>query len=134
MHVVDLCREKELPDVRKHRLRHERAAVLVANRIHARGHAARIESFDDLDQLDHRLAQARDLARIETVRLAHQRTGADEEVAESGARRDAAVAMVRRVAVGERSGVLPLAGVENTLPRNEDTIEDDHRRCLAVLA
>ena len=72
-------------------------------------------------------------AGIEAVRLAHQRAGADQQVAEAGARGDAGVAVVRRVAVGEMRRVLPLAGEEHALPGDEHAVEDAHAGRLAVL-
>ena len=79
----------------------------VGVRVDAGRDAAGVEALDDLDQLDHRLAQVVLLAGIEAVRLAHQRAGADQEVAEAGARGDAGVAVMRRVVVGQQRRVLP---------------------------
>ena len=132
VHLVDLVGEQQLADVREHRIRHHRRRRVDA-RVHARRDAARIEALDDRDQLDHLLAQMRLLPRIEAVRLAHQRAGADQEVAEAGAGGDAGVAMVRRVAVGQVGRVLPLAGKEDALPGDEDAVEDDDAGRLAVL-
>jgi len=101
VHVVDLRGQQQLADVGEHRLGHEVAGQPIGARIDARRHAAGIEALDDLDELDHRLAQAGLGARVQSIGLAHRRAGADQQVAEAGARADAGVAVVRGVAVGE---------------------------------
>ncbi len=61
-------------------LGHEAAAVRVGRAVDAGGHAAGEEALGDLDQLDHRLAQAADGAGVgKAVGLAHQRAGADQQ-------------------------------------------------------
>ena len=133
VHLVDLVGQEQLADVREHRVGRHRLRHRVGARIDAGRDAARVEALDDRDQLHHLLAQVRLLAGIEAVRLAHQRAGADQEVAEAGAGGDAGVAMMGRVAVGELGRVLPLAGEEDALPRDEDAVEDDDPGRLAVL-
>jgi hypothetical protein len=50
---------------------------------------------------------------VEAVGLGHQRAGADQQVAEAGARGDAGVAVVGGVGIGERRAVAPFAGEED---------------------
>ena len=134
VHVVDLRGQQQLADVGEHRVGHEGAAVRVGLAVHAGRDAARIEALGDLDQFHHLLAQVRLAPRVEAVGLAHQRAGADQQVAEARARGDAGLPVVRRIAVGEMAAVLPLARVEHVLPRHEHAVEQAHAGALAVLA
>src|SRR5262249_28152102 len=115
-------------------LRHERTAVFVLRCVDAGRDTAGVEPLGDLDQLHHRIAQIAPGAGIEAVRLAHERAGADQQVAEAGSRRDTAMTMVSCVAVGQHMAVLPVAGVEDALPGNEDPVEDYDGSRLPVLA
>ena len=65
--------------------------------------AAGEEALDDLDELDHGVADVAVALGIEAVRLDHQRAGADQQVAEAGARADAGMAVMRRVGGGEKA-------------------------------
>ncbi|MCY1226415.1 hypothetical protein D9M72_386440 [compost metagenome] len=134
VHVVDLRGQQQLADVAEHRVGHEDLAVVVGLAVDAGRHAAGKEALGDGDELDHLLAQVALLAGVEAVGLAHQRAGADQQVAEAGAGRDATVAVVRGVAVGQVARVLPFAGVEHALPRHEHAVEHAHAGALAVLA
>ncbi len=96
MHVVDLRRHEQLADIGKHRVGHDRAGR-VLHAIDGGGDAAGKEAFDDLDEIDHRIADMSVTIGIEPVRLDHQRAGADQQIAETGARADAGMAMMRRV-------------------------------------
>ncbi len=97
-------------------------------RVDRRRDAAGEEPFDDLDQVDHRVADMAVLVGIEAVRLDHQRAGADQQVAEAGTRADARMAVMRRVAGGEEAGLLVLAIGEHAIPRHEHVVEHDDAR------
>ena len=71
--------------------------------------------------------------RIEPVRFDHEDTGADQQIAETGARADATVAVVRRVRTREELRVFPFTGEEHLVPRHEHVVEDRDPGGLAVL-
>src|SRR3546814_17003942 len=73
----------------------------------------------------------RRIAGVKPIRLAHQDTGTDQEVAEAGPRRDAAMPMMRRIGRGQEARVLPFARHEDALPRHEHVVEHDDACRLA---
>ena len=74
------------------------------------------------------------MVEIDAVGLGDQRPGADQQVAEAGARRDAGVPVMRRVVVEDLARVLPLAGAEHALPGHEHALEQAHAGRLPVVA
>ena len=71
---------------------------------------------------------------VEAVRLGDEGASADEEISEAGARGDAGLPVMGRVAIGEEGGLLPFAGEEDALPRHEDVVEERHAGGLPELA
>ena len=134
VHVVNLRRQQQLADVGKHRLRHEVACQFVLGTVHAGGDTAGVKTFNDFDELHHRFTQAGCGAWLETVGFGHERARADQQITKAGARRNAAVAMVRGVAVREHAGMLPFTGIKNALPGDKDLVKNDHACALAVTA
>ena len=96
------------------------------------GDPAGIEALDDLDELDHGVADMIVPVGIETVGLDHQGAGADQEIAEAGARADAGMAVMGRVGGREKAALLVFAGEEDALMRHEDVVEHDDAGRLAV--
>ena len=131
MHVVNLGRQQKFSDVGEHGVRHHRAAG-VFQRIDGRRHAAGEKPFDDLDEIDHRIADMAVAVGIETIGLDHQRAGADQQIAEACARADTGMAMVRGIAGGQETGFLGLAVREHTIPRHEHVVELHDTGRLAV--
>ncbi len=131
LHVVDLRRQEELADVGEHGFGHD-VAGRVRHRVDGGGDAAGEEALDDLDQLDHGVADVRGALGADAVGFADQDAGADEEVAEPGACADAAVAVVVGIGRREVAAVPPFAGEEHPLPRHDDVVEVDDRRRLGV--
>ena len=70
--------------------------------------------------------------RVEAVRVDHERSCADEQVAEPSTGADARVPVMGGVGGGQRAANLGLAGEENTRPRHEDVVEDHHAGGLTV--
>ena len=89
--VVDLRGEQKLFDIGKDRVR-QMDARRVGLAVDRGRHAAGMETLDDLDQVDHRLSHAVRAVEIEAVRLRHQGACANQQIAKSGARRDAGMA------------------------------------------
>ncbi len=74
----------------------------------------------------------RDRFHVEPVRLAHQRAGADQQVAEPGACADTAVPVMGRIGRGEKLRMLPFARQKHPIPGHEDVVEDRDAGRLAV--
>ena len=134
VHVVDLRGQQQLADVAVHRVGHEGVAVFVLRCVDAGRHTTGVEAFGDFDEFHHRLAQVALLVGVEAVGFAHQRARPNQQIAETRARRNAAVAVVGGVAVGQHLAVFPLAGVEHPLPGHEHPVEHHHRCGLPVAA
>ena len=133
MHVIDLRRHQQLADVREHGIRRHRTAGLL-RAIHRCCHPARIETLDDLDQVDHGIAHPVRALEIDAVGFGHQRAGPDEEITEARTRRDARLSMLRCVVVENLAGAMPLAGAENAFPWNEYAVEHADTGRLSILA
>ena len=131
MHVVDLGREQQLADIGedgigRQRARGPRCAI-------DRGRdAAGVEALDDLDELDHGIADMAMAVGIEAVGLDHQSPRADQEIAEARPRPDAGMAVMGGIAGGEMAARLGLAGQEDPLMGNEDVVEQHDGHGLAV--
>jgi len=132
VHVVDFGGHKQLADIGEYRIGHYRAGRVL--RAVDRGcDAAGIEALGDGDQLDHRLADVPVAFRIEAVGLDHERTRADQEVAETRASTDAGMPMMRRIGRGQETALFRFAGQENPGVRDEHVVEDHDADGLAVL-
>ena len=90
-----------------------REAGLRHRAIDRRRHAARIEALGDPDEVDHRVAHAVRPVDVEPVGLDGERAGADQQVAEPGARGDAGVPVMCGVAREHVGGGAGLAGGEH---------------------
>ena len=133
VHVVDFRREQQLADIGEHRVRHDRAGR-VFHAIDRRGDAAGEKAFGNRDEFDHGVADVAVAFGVEPVRLDHQRAGADQQIAEAGARADAGMAVVGGVGRGEEAAFLVFAGQKHALVRHEHVVEDDDAGRLAVFA
>ena len=133
LHVVDLSREQEFPDVAEDTVRLDVPGP-VLQAVDRSRHTTGEEALDDLDELDHGVAHVPVERGIEAVRLVHEHAGSNQQVAETGARADAAVPVMRRVGRGEETRMLPLACEKNSLVRHEDVVEEHYARRLPVLA
>ncbi len=131
VHVVDLGREQKLADVGEHHIGRDRAGR-VPGAVDRGRHPAGEKAFDDLDELDHGVAHVGVALGIEPVRLDHQRGGADQKIAEPGARADAGMAVMRRIGGGQQPRFLALAGEKHPLPRHEHVLEQHDPGRLAV--
>ena len=133
VHLVDLRRQQQLADIAEHRVRHV-AAAGVAGAVDRGGDAAGEEPLDDLYQFHQRIPHMGVAVHVQAVRLHHHRAGADQQVAEAGTRANAAVPVVRRVAGGQETAFLMLAGQEDAVPGDEDVVEHHHAGGLPVFA
>ena len=131
VHVVDLRGQQQLADIGEDPVGLDAAGAVRRGVDRARDTAG-IKTLDDLDELDHALAQVRRALDVEPVGLGHEHAGADQQVAEACARTDAGVPVMGRVGLGEKLRMVPLAGQEHALPRHEHVVEDHHPGGLAV--
>lgn len=74
----------------------------------------------------------RGFVSIQSIGVAHQHAGADQEITEAGARGDATMPMMGCVGGRQITRVFPFPAQENTLMQNEHAIEDHRSDRLAL--
>ena len=130
VHVVNLRRQEQLADVGKHAIGGDHAG-LIGLAVDRCRHAASVEALNDLDQINHLVAQVVRAVEVNAIGFCHQRAGADQQITKARTRRNAGMAMVGCIRVGEVAGVLPFTGEEHAIPGHKHVVEHAHTGTLA---